>query len=463
MKRKRIIIMGAAGRDFQNFNIFFRDNPRYNLVAFTATQIPNISKRKYPKELSGRFYPDGIPIYPEEKLPELIKKLNVEKVFFCYSDVSHQYVMSRCSIVNLAGADFELMGIENTMIESIKPVISVCAVRTGCGKSQTARKIVEILKKKGLKVVAIRHPMPYGNLAMQAVQRFEKYEDLKKNNCTIEEMEEYEPYIERELIVYSGVDYERVLEEAEKEADVIIWDGGNNDTPFIRYNLHIVVTDPHRAGHEKLYYPGETNFRMADVLIINKMDSADPKNVKIILDNAKEMNPKAKIIKANSKIKVDDPNLVKGKKILVIEDGPTLTHGEMNYGAGVVAAQRLGCELVNPRYSAIGSIKETFKKYPHLQNLLPTIGYGKKQIKELEETINKIRCDAIVVGTPIDLGKLLKVNKPMIRVRYDLEEIGKPNLKTILNSFIKKYKLRGYNGKASKKPQKKDFDCEIKK
>jgi len=456
MKRKRIIIMGAAGRDFQNFNIFFRDNPQYNVVAFTATQIPNISKRKYPKELSGRFYPDGIPIYLEERLTELIKKLKVEEVFFCYSDVSHEYVMNKCSIVNSAGADFELMGIGNTMIESEKSVIAVCAVRTGCGKSQTARKIVEILKKKGLKVVAIRHPMPYGNLAMQAVQRFEKYEDLKKNNCTIEEMEEYEPYIERELVVYSGVDYERILEEAEKEADVIVWDGGNNDTPFIKPDLHIVVTDPHRAGHEKLYYPGETNFRTANVIIINKMDSAELKNVKVILDNAKEMNPKAKIIKANSKIVVDDEKLIKGKRVLVIEDGPTLTHGGMTFGAGVIAAKRLNCELVNPKYSAVGSIKEIFKKYPKLQNLLPAMGYGRKQIKELEETINRIRCDFVIVGTPIDLGKLLKVNKPMMRVRYDLEEIGKPNLKTILNTFIKKYKLRGYNGKTSKKPQEKN-------
>jgi len=456
VKRKRIIIMGAAGRDFHNFNVHFKDNPRYNVVAFTATQIPNISKRNYPKELSGRFYPNGIPIHPEKKLPELIKKLKIEEVFFCYSDITHKYVMNRCSVVNAAGADFELMGAENTMIESIKPVIAVCAVRTGCGKSQTARKIVEILKKKRLRVVAIRHPMPYGNLAMQTVQRFENYEDLKKNNCTIEEMEEYEPYIERGLVVYSGVDYERILEKAEKEADVIVWDGGNNDTPFIRPDLHIVVTDPHRAGHEKSYYPGETNFRMADVIIINKIDSADPKNVKIILDNAKEMNPKAKIIRANSKIKVDNPELIKGKKVLVIEDGPTLTHGGMTFGAGVVAAQKLGCELVNPRYSAVGSIEEIFKKYPQLENLLPAMGYGKKQMKELEETINKIRCDAVVVGTPIDLGKLLKVNKPMVRVRYDLKEIGKPNLKTILSSFGKKYKLRRYYGKTSKKPQEKD-------
>jgi len=451
MKRKRIIIMGAAGRDFHNFNVHFRDNPRYNVIAFTATQIPNITGRKYPKELAGRFYPKGIPIYPEKKLPELIKKSDIEEVLFCYSDVSHEYVMNRCSIVNAAGADFELLGIENTMIESQKPVISVCAVRTGCGKSQTARKVVDILKKKKLKVVAIRHPMPYGNLVNQEVQRFETYEDLKKHKCSIEEMEEYEPYIEKELVVYSGVDYEKILEQAEKEADVIVWDGGNNDTPFIDTDLHIVVTDPHRAGHEESYYPGETNFRMADVIIINKMDSVNPKNVKIILDNAKEMNPKATIIKANSKITVDDPKLIKDKKVLVVEDGPTLTHGGMSFGAGVVAAQRLGCELADPRYSAVGSIKNTLEKYPQLQNLLPAMGYSKKQIKELEETINKIRCDAVLVGTPIDLGRLLKVNKPIVRVRYELREIGKPNLKTVLNSFAKKHKLRRYYGKTSKK------------
>ncbi|NCO96987.1 MAG: GTPase [Candidatus Aenigmarchaeota archaeon] len=439
MKRKKVIIMGAAGRDFHNFNAYFRGNPRYNIVAFTATQIPNIAGRKYPKELSGRFYPKGIPIYPEEQLPKLIKDLHVEEVVFAYSDVSHEYVMNRCSIVNAAGADFKLMGTDYTMLHSEKPVISVCAVRTGCGKSQTSRKIVDILKKKGIKVVAIRHPMPYGNLADQAVQRFEKYEDLVENKCTIEEMEEYEPYIERGLVVYSGVDYPRILDKAEKEADVIVWDGGNNDTPFIKPDMHIVVTDPHRAGNEKTYYPGETNFRMADAIIINKMDTADLKNVKIILDHAQEMNPKAIIIKANSKITVDDPASVKGKRVLVVEDGPTLTHGGMTFGAGVVAAQRLGCELVNPKRSAVGSIKKILEKYPHLQNLLPAMGYGKKQMKELEDTINKIGCDAVVVGTPINLERLLKVNKPLVRVRYDLEEIGKPNLTTILNAFIRKH------------------------
>lgn len=442
MKRKRIIIMGAAGRDFHNFNVYFRDNPEYEVVAFTATQIPNISDRKYPKELAGKSYPKGIPIYPEEELPKLIKELNVDQVIFAYSDVSHEYVMHKCSIVNAVGADFRLMGTESTMLKSKKPVISVCAVRTGCGKSQTSRKVVDILKEKGLKVVAIRHPMPYGDLLKESLQRFESYQDMIDQKCTIEEMEEYGPYVERGLIIYSGVDYEKILRKAEKEADVIVWDGGNNDTPFFKPNLHIVVTDPHRAGHEKLYYPGETNFRMADVIIINKIDTANPKNVKIIYHNAVEMNPNAIIIKANSKISVDNPELIKDKKVLVVEDGPTLTHGDMSFGAGVVAAKRFGCELVDPRKYVVGSIKDTFKKYTKLENLLPAIGYGEAQMKELEATINKTKCDAVVVGTPINLGRLLKLNKPTVRVRYDLEEIGEPNLETILNKFIKENKLR---------------------
>ncbi len=430
--------MGAAGRDFHNFNVHFRDNSNYDVVAFTATQIPDITGRKYPKELSGKLYPKGIPIYPEEKLPQLIKKYNIDKVVFSYSDVSHEYVMNRASLVNACGADLELLGIKSTMLKSNKPVITVCAVRTGCGKSQTSRKIVDILTDKGKKVVAIRHPMPYGDLAKQAVQRFEKYEDLEKHNCTIEEMEEYEPYIERGLVVYSGVDYEKILRKAEKEAEIIVWDGGNNDTPFFVPDLHIVVTDPHRAGHERQYYPGETNFRMADVIVVNKMDSADPKNVKVILDNVKEMNPDAKVIKANSKITVDKPEVVKGEKVLVIEDGPTLTHGGMSFGAGVIAAQRLGCELVNPRHSAVGSIKKTLKNYPDLENLVPAMGYSKKQITELEKTINKAKCDAVVVGTPINLGRLLSIKKPMVRVNYELDEIDKPNLETVLDKVLKK-------------------------
>ena len=443
MKKEKVILMGAAGRDFHNFNIHFRNNPKYNVVAFTATQIPNITGRKYPKDLSGKLYPNGIPIYPEEKLSELIKKHDIDKVFFSYSDVSHEYVMNKASLVNACGADFELLGIKSTMFISEKPVITVCAVRTGCGKSQTSRKIVGILKDKGLKVVAIRHPMPYGDLAKQAVQRFENYDDLEEHNCTIEEREEYEPYIERGLVVYSGVDYERILRGAEKEAEVIVWDGGNNDTPFFKSDLNFVVTDPHRAGHERKYYPGETNFRMADVIIINKMDTAKPENVEVILKNAKEMNPSASIIKANSKIKVNNPEIIKGKKVLVIEDGPTLTHGGMNFGAGVIAAQRLGCELIDPEPFAVGSIKETLKKYPELHNLVPAMGYEKKQMEELEKTINKTECDAVVVGTPIDIGRLLDVDKPTVRVNYELDEIGEPNLKSVLDKFLRKKRLRG--------------------
>jgi predicted GTPase len=439
MKRKKIIIMGAAGRDFQNFNVYFKENPRYKVVAFTATQIPDITNRKYPKELSGRFYPKGIPIHSENELEDLIKKHEVDEVVFSYSDVSHEYVMNKASFINSLGASFKLLGVKETMIDSEKPVIAVCAVRTGCGKSQTSRKIVDILKKKGIKVVAVRHPMPYGDLEKQSLQRFETYDDLKKHKCTIEEREEYEPYIERGLVVYSGIDYQKILERAEKEADVIVWDGGNNDTPFLEPDLHIVVTDPLRAGHEMKYHPGETNFRMADVIIINKIDTAEAKDVKTILDNAEKINPMAKIVKAKSKITVDNPELIKKKKVLVVEDGPTLTHGGMVFGAGVVAARKYNCELANPRYSAVGSIKETLKEYPKLENLIPAMGYNKKQKKDLEQTINKIRADAVLVGTPIDLEKLLKINKPIVRVKYELDEIGKPNLDIILNSFLKKF------------------------
>lgn len=442
MEKRRIIIMGAAGRDFHNFNLCFRENPEFEVVAFTATQIPNITKRKYPQELSGKLYPKGIPIYPEEKLPELIKKLKVDEVVFSYSDVSHEYVMNRASLANSLGVDFRLFGAQKTMLKSKKPVISVCAVRTGSGKSQTSRKIFEILYKKGLKVVAIRHPMPYGDLRKQAVQRFANYQDMKEKKCTIEEMEEYEPYIERGFVVYAGVDYEKILREAEKEADIILWDGGNNDTPFINPDLHIVIADPHRAGHERSYYPGEANFRMADVIVINKIDTAKPRNVEAIIENAKKMNPKAQIIKANSRIFVENPGLIKGKKVLVVEDGPTLTHGGMTFGAGVIASQRLGCELVDPSKYAVGSIRETLKKYPNLGHLLPAMGYGKKQMKELQETINRAKCDAVVIGTPINLGQLLKLNKPTARVRYELEEIGKPDLESILNKFLSKYNLR---------------------
>ena len=430
--------MGAAGRDFHNFNCVFRDNENYEVVAFTAYQIPNISERKYPAVLAGKLYPDGIPIYPEEELTTLIKKHQINQVVFSYSDVSHEYLMHRASIVNAAGADFVLLGVRQTMLQSKRKVISICAVRTGAGKSQVSRKVFRFLKNKGIKVAAIRHPMPYGDLAKQAVQRFAVYEDFNKHECTIEEREEYEPYIEQGLIVYAGVDYQKILEEAEKEAEIIVWDGGNNDTPFYKPDLHFVVVDPHRPGHELEYYPGETNFRMADVIIVNKINTAEPKNVKLVEKNIRKVNPQATVIRANSMVTVANPNLIKGKKVLVIEDGPTLTHGGMTYGAGIVAAKNHQAkEIIDPRPYAAGSLKETFKKFSHLTNLLPAMGYGKDQLRELEKTINKINCDIIIVGTPIDLGKLLKIDKPMIRVTYDIEEIGHPNLEDILGKFIK--------------------------
>lgn len=442
MTKTKVIIMGAAGRDFHNFNVFFRDNPNYEVVAFTAYQIPNISDRKYPKELSGELYPKGIPIYPEEDLVKLIKKYNIDQVVFSYSDVSHEYVMHRASVVNAAGANFVLLGARQTMLKSKKPVISVCAVRTGSGKSQTSRKVVRLLKSKKLKVVAIRHPMPYGDLAKQAVQRFAKYKDFDKYKCTIEEREEYEPYIEQGLVVFAGVDYEKILRLAEKEAEVIIWDGGNNDTPFYISDLHIVVLDPHRPGHELKYYPGETNFRMANVLIINKINTAKSENIKIVETNIKRVNPEATVIKSNSIIKIENPEVIKGKKALVIEDGPTVTHGEMAYGAGFLAAKKYGVEkIIDPRPFAIGSIKKTFAKFPHLKKVLPAMGYGEKQMKELEETINRSDCEVVVIGTPINLAKLLKVNKPTVRVTYDIEEIGHPNLADVLEKFIQNCRL----------------------
>lgn len=429
---KKVIIMGAAGRDFYNFNVYFKDKEKYKVVAFTAEQIPNIEDRKYPHELAGKLYPEGIPIYPEEELPGLIKKFDVDEVIFAYSDVSHEYVMHRASIVIAAGADFEMMGPKTTMLKSKRTVISVCAVRTGSGKSQTSRKIVDLIKKKGKKVVAIRHPMPYGNLVKQEVQRFEKYEDLDKHDCTIEEREEFEPYLERGLVVYSGVDYEKILKKAEKEADVILWDGGNNDLPFYFPDLHIVITDPHRVGHESKYHPGEANIRMADVILINKMNTAKDEDIKKLRDNINELNPEAIVIEGDSIVTVENPDLVKEKKVLVIEDGPTLTHGEMSYGAGIVAAKNLGCEIVDPREFAVGSIKDTFEKYPHLDNLLPAMGYGDEQVKELEETINNVECDAVLIATPVALDKLVKMNKSYTRVRYELKERGKPNLGDVL-------------------------------
>ena len=442
MERRRVIIMGAAGRDFHNFNTYFRENENYEVVAFTAAQIPHIEERSYPPALAGRFYPKGIPIYSEEKLTDLIKKFDAHEIVFSYSDVSYPYVMNKSAVVNAAGADFALLGPKKTMIKSNKPVIAVCAVRTGCGKSQTTRKICEIFKKKGKKVVAIRHPMPYGDLEKQTVQRFVSYEDMDKHECTIEEREEYEPYIQRGMVIYAGVDYGKILAQAEKEADVILWDGGNNDFSFYKPDLYLTVVDPHRPGDELNYYPGEFNLRAADVIIINKEDSANPVNVRKVEENARKANPKAVIIHADSPVSPSNPSLIKGKRVLVVEDGPTLTHGGMKYGAGIIAAKNFGAkEIVDPRPYLVGEIAETFKKYPGIGTLLPAMGYGVQQMKDLEETINACECDSVVIGTPIDLGRLLKLNKPSTRVEYNLAEKGKPNLETILEQFVKKHKL----------------------
>jgi len=433
---KKAIIMGAAGRDFHNFNVHFRKNEDLRVVAFTATQIPDIEDRKYPPQLAGELYPEGIPIYPEEELVSLIKDKIVDEVYFSYSDVPHEYVMNKASEVMAAGASFILLGPDETMIKSKLPVVSVCAVRTGCGKSQTSRKISLILKNKGRRVVIIRHPMPYGNLADQKVQRFGKYEDLAKHHCTIEEREEYEPHISNGIIVYAGVDYQAILDEAEKEADVIIWDGGNNDFSFYKADLEIVVTDPHRAGHELLYHPGETNFRRADVIVINKIDTADDEKVNLLMENITKFNPEAKIVRANSPIFVSAGEEIANKNVLVVEDGPTLTHGEMSYGAGVVAANQFGAAaIIDPRPFAVGSIKDTFKKFKHLDLVLPAMGYGDQQIAELTETINNSECDLVVSGTPIDLSRLIETNKKILRVQYDIEEIGSPDLEEVLRDF----------------------------
>ncbi len=433
---KKVLIMGAAGRDFHNFNTYFRDNPNFQVVAFTATQIPDIEGRKYPATLAGKLYPDGIPIYAEEELHALIKKRGVTKVYFSYSDVSHEYVMHKASQVQAAGASFVLLGPNDTMVKSKKPLVSVCAVRTGSGKSQTSRKAALILKKKGRQVAVIRHPMPYGDLAKQKIQRFATYEDMAKHECTIEEREEYEPHVKNGIIVYAGVDYEAILREAEKEADVILWDGGNNDFPFYASDLEIVIVDPLRAGHELLYYPGETNFRRADVLVINKLDSASKENVDKVMENIKAINPGARIIRANSPIIVQDGGQIRGKRVLVIEDGPTVTHGGMAYGAGMVAATKYGAaKIIDPRPFAVGSIKKTFEKYSHLNKVLPAMGYGEFQVKELTETIAKVDCDLILSGTPIDLNRLIKTRQPMLAVGYELEEIGSPNLEDVLKKF----------------------------
>ena len=436
MQRKRAIIMGAAGRDFWNFQRVFKDHEEYEVVAFTAAQIPNIVGRKYPPSLAGKLYPQGITIYSEEDLPQLIYRLNADVVVFSYSDVEYSYVMHRCALVNACGADFMLLGTKSTLIKSSKPLISICAVRTGAGKSQTTRRVTEVLQKKGLKVAVIRHPMPYGNLEDEAVERFATYEDLDKYKCTIEEREEYEPHIDKGVIVFAGVDYEAILHEAEREADVILWDGGNNDLPFYKWDLHIVVADPLRAGDELRYHPSETNLRLADVVVINKIDSATPENIEKVRQNIKENNPDAIIVEAASPISVIDPEPIRGKRVLVVEDGPTLTHGGMTYGAATIAANRFNAaEIVEPEPFAVGTIKKTFKKFPHLKKVLPAMGYGDKQIAELQETINAIDCDLVLSGTPIDLRRVLKVNKPVVRVRYELDEIGHPNLEDVLKDF----------------------------
>ncbi|UCC39433.1 MAG: GTPase [Candidatus Aminicenantes bacterium] len=434
---KRVIIMGAAGRDFHNFNVFFRNKEELRVVAFTAAQIPDIEDRKYPSVLAGKFYPDGIPIYPEEEITSLIKQDEVSEVYFSYSDIPHEYVMHKASQVMAAGASFVLLGPQETMIKSKLPLISVCAVRTGCGKSQTTRKVALLFKEKEKKAVVIRHPMPYGDLVKQKIQRFETYEDMIKHECTIEEMEEYEPHIRSSIVVYAGVDYEAILEEAEKEADIILWDGGNNDFPFYNADLEIVVTDPHRPGHELLYHPGEMNLRRAHVLVVNKIDSAQEEKINQVLANIKNFNPKATVIRANSPITVSDGKEIAGKTVLVIEDGPTLTHGGMPYGAGVIAATQYGAsKIIDPRPFAVGSIKETFQKYDHLDKVLPAMGYGKQQMAELAQTIDKADCDLVIGATPIDLSRLIKTNKRILRVTYELEEIGTPDLEEVLRDFL---------------------------
>ena len=441
MSKIRTLVLGAAGRDFHNFNVVYRNDPTYQIVAFTATQIPDIDGRKYPPELAGELYPDGIPILAEEDLDGIISSMNIELCVMSYSDLSDNTVMELCSRVNAAGADFILLGASRTMVKSTKPVIAVCAVRTGCGKSQTTRRIIEILQEAGKRVVAIRHPMPYGDLNAQRVQRFETLEDLKKHDCTIEEMEEYEPHINRGTVVFAGVDYEAILREAEKEADIILWDGGNNDTSFYLPDLTITVVDPHRPGHEISYYPGQTNLRLADVVVINKIDSAYPEDVDEVRSNVRAVNPGALIVDAASPVSVDDPSMITGKRVLVVEDGPTLTHGEMEYGAGFVAAERFGAaDYVDPRQYAVGSIIETFDKYyADVEDayVLPAMGYGEDQMRDLQQTINASDCEVVVIATPIDLTRIIKINKPVVKVGYDLQEIGKPDLPVILKEFAK--------------------------
>jgi predicted GTPase len=445
MTKQNILIIGAAGRDFHNFNTCFRDREEFNVVAFTAAQIPDIDGRKYPAQLAGGLYPDGIPIYSEDQLPRLITELKVNTCVFSYSDLPYSKVMAISAIVNAAGANFTLLGTNETMIRSHKPVIAVCAVRTGCGKSQTSRRVIELLMEKGLKVVAIRHPMPYGNLGVQKVQRFASLEDLRVNQCTIEEMEEYEPHIIRGNVIYAGVDYEAILRAAEKDpggCDVILWDGGNNDFSFYRPDLTIGVLDPHRAGHELSYYPGEVVLRTSDVLIINKMDSAPPEGIQVVRESIQKVNPGAVVIDGASPIRVDDPAVIEGKKVLVVEDGPTLTHGGMKLGAGVLAARKFGAAaLVDPRPFTVGKLSETFEIYPEIGTLLPAMGYGAEQLKDLETTINRSDCDSVIIGTPIDLNRVIDIQKPSTRIYYDLQEIGKPDLSDVLDQFVRKHAL----------------------
>ena len=445
MSARNVVIIGAAGRDFHNFNTFFRDKKEYNVVAFTAAQIPDIDGRKYPAELAGKLYPKGIPIVAEEDLVKLIKEKNVQDCVFSYSDVPYNRVMNLSSIVNAAGANFMLLGPSETMIKSKKPVIAVVATRTGCGKSQTSRKVVEYLMAQGLKVVAVRHPMPYGDLVAQKVQRFAKVDDLKKHKCTVEEMEEYEPHVVRGNVIYAGVDYEAILRDAEKDpdgCDVILWDGGNNDFAFFKPDLTITVADPHRAGNEVSYYPGEVNMRLADVIVINKMDSASPEGIQIVRENIRKTNPKAIVVDGASPIKVDNPELINGKRCLIVEDGPTLTHGEMKIGAGTIAARKFGAsEEVEVRPYLVGKLTETFEIYPNIGRILPAMGYGAQQLKDLEATINKTECDTVIIGTPIDLNRIIKIKKPTTRVHYDLAEIGLPDLKGVLEKFVKDHKL----------------------
>ena len=433
--KQRVIILGAAGRDFHNFNVVFRDNPAYEVLAFTATQIPNIEGRRYPPELAGRYYPEGIPILPEESLEQIIREQDVDVVVFSYSDVSHEYVMHLASRSAAAGADFWLLGGKKTMLASSKPVIAITAARTGCGKSQTTRHVTDILQGMGKKVVVVRHPMPYGDLRKQRVQRFASYEDLDRHACTIEEREEYEPHLDRGLIVYAGVDYEAILRQAEMEADIVLWDGGNNDLPFFTPDLLITVVDPHRPGHELRYWPGEANVRMADVIVINKIDTADLQDVLTVRQNIAQLNKKAIVVDAASPIFVDDPSTIRNKRVLVIEDGPTLTHGGMTYGAGVIAAKRFGAaEIIDPRPWAVGSIADAFAKYPDIGLLLPAMGYGETQLRDLEATINKIPCDLVIIATPIDLARIIHIKHPSQRVRYELQPIGQPTLADILKA-----------------------------